>query len=268
MKRRNLVRWGGILICLGIIGFSGWKLYGILTEYSAGEQNYQNMIESYQIKTEVGTNGDDPEKQEERPLLSVDRKDREQVPVIDFEALKRDCPDVVGWLYCADTPINYPVVQSEDNAYYLHRLPDGTDNQGGTLFVDFRNAADFSDWNTIIYGHNMKNGSMFGALPEYLEPDFYREHPRMYLLTDTCDYQMELIGGYVTPADSDTHTFPANETERDALAKRAAESSSFDSDVVVEQNDRLVTLSTCVYDYENARYVLVGVLRGMDGLAE
>ena len=82
----------------------------------------------------------------------------ETAPItVDFERLQEENKDIIAWLYCPDTEINYPVVQSKDNEYYLRRLLDGTWNIAGTLFMDYRNAADCSDLHTIIYGHNMKN---------------------------------------------------------------------------------------------------------------
>lgn len=84
---------------------------------------------------------------------------------------------MLAWLYCPDTVINYPVVQSDDNEYYLRRLMDGSSNTAGTLFADYRCSPDFSDPHTVIYGHNMKNDTMFGILPEYGAQEFYEPHP-------------------------------------------------------------------------------------------
>lgn len=251
-----------ILVCLLAVVFAGWKLYGIYSEYARGTETYEDLAEQYISGTEaVRKKTAAPEDN------GTDRNAETETDAsisVDFDALKKDCKDVAAWIYCPDTKINYPVVQGEDNEYYLHRLVNGEYNIGGTLFMDFRNSSDFSDWNTIIYGHNMKNGSMFAVLPDYMEQEFYEEHPVWYLLTEECDYRIELVGGYVTPADSDSYSFPQTAEEKAVLAGKAARSSSFRSDVDVRENDRLITLSTCVYDYENARYVLVGVLREAD----
>lgn len=96
--------------------------------------------------------------------------------VVDFEELWKENGDVVGWLYCPDTVINYPVVQGDDNDYYLRRLLDGSNNIAGTLFIDARNKGDFSDWNTVVYGHNMRNDTMFGTLTEYASQEYYCSH--------------------------------------------------------------------------------------------
>ena len=117
----------------------------------------------------------------------------ETAPIkVDFDLLRAQNEDVIAWIYCPDTPINYPIVQSSNNEHYLRRLLDGSYNISGTLFMDFRNSADFSDWNSIIYGHNIKNDSMFGTLPLYEEQSYFDEHPVMYLLTPEKDYKINI----------------------------------------------------------------------------
>ena len=105
------------------------------------------------------------------------------LPTVDFDALRETGPDIIGWLTLPDTAINYPVTQADDNEYYLHHLYDGTYNKTGCLFADYENQEDFSDRNTIIYGHNMRDGSMFATLNEYDEQSYFDGHPKMYLVT-------------------------------------------------------------------------------------
>ena len=167
----------------------------------------------------------------------------------------------IAWLYCPDTEINYPVVQSKDNEYYLRRLLDGTWNIAGTLFMDYRNAADCSDLHTIIYGHNMKNNTMFGSLPKYSKQEYYEEHSVLYLLTPKQNYKVKLIAGYVTPSDSKVYEFEKTKEERSGLLKTALDNSLFTSGTTVSDEDRLLTLSTCSYEYDNARFVLMGILK-------
>ena len=256
MKKGLKLLW--LTICLGVILFTGMKIYGIYSEYEVGTQTYENLAEQYvslpdtKAKQEAEHDAETPDG--EKGHVTV-------LPEVDFASLKKTCKDVVAWIYCEGTPINYPIVQGGDNDYYLYRLLDGRSNKNGTLFMDCRNHGDFSDMNTIIYGHNMKNGSMFGILPDYMDQEFYEEHPVWYLLTEEKSYRIELVGGYVTPAESETYGFPTDAAGREALFQKAARSSSFKSGVQLEENDRLITMSTCVYDYDDARYVLVGVLR-------
>lgn len=181
---------------------------------------------------------------------------------VDFDALCAENRDVVAWLYCPDTPINYPVVQASDNQYYLRRLLDGSSNTAGTLFMDYRNAEDLSDWNSVIYGHNMRNDSMFGTLEEYQDEAYFREHPGMYLLTPEQDYAIEFFAGFTTPAsDALYSTFTPDAAQAARLLETWMAHSDFESGIQPAADDRLVTLSTCSYEYDNARYVLIGILK-------
>ena len=180
---------------------------------------------------------------------------------VDFNTLFAMNQDVVAWLYCPDTPINYPVVQAADNEYYMHRLVDGRNSYPGTLFLDYRNSDDFSDWNTVIYGHNMRNNSMFGTLPEYKQKAYLESHPEIYLLTPECNYVINVVSGFVTPNDSDLYNaLRPDDEEKERLVKMCLK----DTDTALEDypaaQDRMVTLSTCSYEYNNARFVLIGIL--------
>ena len=183
---------------------------------------------------------------------------------VDFDGLRAANPDVVAWIYCPDTPINYPVVQTADNAYYLKRLLDGSKNSAGTLFMDYRNADDFSDWNSVIYGHNMKNDSMFGTLSEYAADSYFQSHPELYLLTPEQDYVISVAAGFGTPANAELYTaFCPNDEAKNRLVESWLKSSDFISDDYPTSEDRLITLSTCSYEYDNARYVLIGILKAL-----
>lgn len=186
---------------------------------------------------------------------------RQTVPLsIDFDILQSENPDIIAWIYSEGTPINYPVVQGKDNQYYLKRLTDLTYNSSGTLFMDFRNSSDFSDRNSVIYGHNMKNKSMFGSLVEYKQQDYYDEHPYLWLLTKERAYRIDLIAGFVTASDSDSYCVFETKAELDAYISRAVGRSTFSSDADTGNTDRIVTLSTCSYENNTARYVVIGKL--------
>jgi len=253
VKKGSILRAGAFLFFLALMLFAAWKLYSIYREYDESKKTYEDLANRYTETVKPG---------EKAEQSSGGEGKTDGVPVsVSFEELCAECPDVVGWLYCEGTPINYPIVQGEDNDYYMYRLLDGSYNKSGTLFMDCRNQTDFSDPNTVIYGHNMKNGSMFGTLLKYQDPAYYREHPVMYLLTPEADYEIKLISAYVTPADSAAYTIPKTRAERDAILQKAYTTSAFASGVQPLPEDRMITLSTCVYDYEDARLVVVGLLR-------
>ena len=180
---------------------------------------------------------------------------------VDFEFLLEQNDDIVAWIYSPDTPINYPVVQTADNEYYLRRLVDGSTNPYGTIFLDYRNASDFYDWNSIIYGHNMKNESMFGTLLLYKEQSYFEEHPELYLISPDRSYKIILIAGFETDAASNIYnSFNADNAQKTLLLEAWLNASDFDSKFVASENSRFITLSTCSYESDDARYVLVGVL--------
>ena len=177
--------------------------------------------------------------------------------------MKSKNKDIVAWIYSEGTPINYPIAQTVNNDYYLRRLIDGTYNQAGTIFMDYKNSNDFSDFNTIIYGHNMKNNSMFGTLTNYKNQDYYNEHKEMFLYTENKKFKIEIFAGFVTSSESDIYVYPKTSSTNKKLIDNALEKSTFSSKVEVSNEDKIITLSTCDYDFENARYVLLGVLKEM-----
>lgn len=183
-------------------------------------------------------------------------------PEVDFTALAAVNPDVTAWLYGPDTGISYPVVQGTDNDYYLDHLLDGTANSAGCLFVDTSCRPDFSGRNTVIYGHRMKNGTMFAALGNYQEQVYYDAHPVFLLVTPEGRYVVELFSGYVADtAESAWMLDFSDEQAYLAWLEEVGEKSAFSSKVSPRAEDRVVTLSTCSYEFENARFVLHGVLR-------
>ena len=242
-----------IILFAGIFLFSAYKLWGILREYKAGENVYDN------VTNEVATIKES--KTEVSGTMTVVERENELPIEIDFEALCAQYPDVVGWIYSPDTVINYPVVQGDDNDYYLDHLVNGDYNGSGSIFLDMRNLPDLSDQNSILYGHHMKNGSMFRSIVEYESQEYYEEHPTLYFLTPEKNYRVEVFAGYVTPSTSDTYTFNfAGEEEFAAYLEDAISRSDFDAKAEVTAEDKILTLSTCTYAYDEARYVLQGKL--------
>lgn len=191
---------------------------------------------------------------------------RELPPLrVDFAALRAVNEDVVGWIYCEGTAISYPLVRGADNDYYLHRSYDRSRNAAGSIFMEELNSPDFSDGNTILYGHNMRDGSMFAALQSWLEPSFYEAHPVLWLLTPEQDYRVELMAAYTTSADSESYTiFSAPCRELDDYALTAIDRSAFRPAVQPVAGARWVLLSTCAYIFDSARYVLHGMLCPVD----
>lgn len=166
--------------------------------------------------------------------------------------------DVVGWVYCPGTAIDYPVVQSHDNAEYLTKMADGTQNPHGTIFVDADNSGLFVQDNTIIYGHNMNDGSMFRDLNLWKDRDFAAEHPVIYLLTPSHTYEIALFSGFVAEPDSPVYDVFCG-TDKYQWIDTWARKSFFAAGFTPVAGDKIVTFSTCTGD--DQRFVLIGVQR-------
>ena len=243
MKQR--LRWGLAAVCLAIFLFSGAQLY----------QYWQGSRQSKDVYARLSEAVRCPE---------TDASEEEAIPwpEVDFQALREINSHVVGWITCQGTNIHYPVVQGENNDYYLTRLFDGSYNPSGSLFLDCRGAADFSDAHSIIYGHYMKNGTMFAALTGYKEQDFYQQHPQMLLITPEGRFVVELFSGYVASVeDSAWNISFKTEEEFAEWLEEITERSTFQSDILPSVQNQILTCSTCSYDFDNARFVVHGILR-------
>ena len=241
-----------ILISLCFFVFFAYKIYSYKQEENKQKQLNNNIIQ-LAVKN-IETDNQKENNNLEGNMLPIE---------IDFKSLKNTNKDIIAWIYSEGTPINYPIVQSTDNDYYLRRLINGTYNQAGTIFLDCRNSSNFEDYNSIIYGHNMKNDSMFGTISNYKDQEYFDLHREMFLITEGKSFKIELFAGYITSSESDIYIFPKTSSSNEKLINTAIQNSTFKSNVTVNKEDRIITLSTCSYNFENARYILLGVLKEM-----
>ena len=164
---------------------------------------------------------------------------------VNFDAINHKYQGLVGWLYGQDEIIHNPVMQWQDNDFFLTRLPNGATNTAGSLFMDYRDPADLSGWNHIIYGHNMQNGSMFGFLHDYRRSGFFEENPYLFYFTQGSTYRLELFAGIHTKNDSFVYTHPKTDEDKLLYLNKAKKLSVFTSAVNVSPHDRILVLSTC-----------------------
>ena len=185
------------------------------------------------------------------------------VPFVNFEALNALFPGVVGWIRLNGTPIDYLIMQYTDNDFFLTRLPDGTSHRNGSIFLDYRNNSDFSDKSILIYGHETRAGDMFGVLKNYRNQEFYNANPYIYLYTPEKDYIIEVFAGNVVHSVRDHPPLHFNNDEEFLnYISRLKRTSVFTTDVEVSADDRIVSLVTCTYDFDDARLIIVGKLIG------
>lgn len=170
----------------------------------------------------------------------------EQMAGIDLAALRAENPDVLGWIRIPDTKIDYPLMRGDDNEYYLHHTWNRQPNTMGSIFLECRNNPNLADYNTIIYGHNMANGTMFAQLHRYAEKGFRENHPFVYILSDAGVYRYEVFSAYRAEIDSPVYALSFRQEEsRVQLVGHALENSRIDTGIVPEKTDRILTLSTC-----------------------
>ena len=239
-----------LIVAIAVFCYAAFNLYHIYTEYKKGTDEY-NQIEEMAVTERDADSGEaaGPNAQLKPPIE------------VDFDKLKSVNEDVVGWIYVDALPdISYPIVKGKDNQTYLHQTYEKNYNFAGTIFVDYENSGDFSDCNTLVYGHNMKNGSMFGHLKKFREDDrLYKQDKYFWILTPERNYRYEIISAYTTGVNSDTYTLfkgPGEEFEKYLeTIKGYSEIQTDDTDLTIK--DKIVTLSTCTGN-ESTRFVVQG----------
>ena len=259
-RRRRLSKQSVLLIFLVLIlvagvVFAGGKLMSIMLNYRRDRSAYNDLAD--QAISGLAEPNVTPDPNAEPEVVS-------EVPFeLDWSYLQGQNSEVVGWIYCEGTAINYPVVQTVDNDFYLHRGFDRQPNTSGTLFVDPKSGLGITYSNYIIYGHNMKDGSMFAAVESYLDPNFYTQHPVMYYMTPGQNYRIDLISAHIV--ESTLNNYPAyfdSDGKYADYLNTITSRSSFYTNATVSTQYQLITLSTCDYssNYNDPRCLLQGLL--------
>ena len=181
---------------------------------------------------------------------------------VDLDALQAVNPDVLGWISIPDTIISYPFLQGEDNEYYLRRTWQGEKNNAGCIFLDSEVSPDLSDFNTIIYGHRMRNETMFGPLKYYSDPAYWEDHPTIYVRDESFIRRYEIFSAYETDVTAITFGLGfSQQTHKKAFLDFSKSQSVIDTGVEVGTFDRILTLSTCPARGYDTRWIVQAVLR-------
>jgi sortase B len=265
-----------MLAALAVFVFSGYTLYGFYQEYHKGTVEYDNLESSYAVSSDEDETEDLDALEDDDALLALQQlsgreivtveEDGKEISVptmrnpIDFDELLKVNEDIVGWLRVRAIDISYPVVQAEDNDYYLHRTFEKEDNFAGCLFVNCDNSRDLTDQNTIIYGHNMKNGSMFGKLKLFREEGTFEKSKYFWMFTPDLIYQYRIFAAAVVNKTGLAYQSFYTDEAFDEWISFAFENSEIDNQgIEVTKDDRVMTLSTCTGD-DSTRFVVMGKL--------
>lgn len=175
-----------LLVLLSVIVLSaGGYLFRVWEDYHEASAGYQKLkkfiIEKPNVEKETEGRPENLEEPEEK------------LPEIDFDGLRAINKDIVAWIQIPGIGVDYPVVQGKDNEHYLHYTFDGKANKAGSIFLDYRNRAEFTDSKVILYGHNMKDGSMFSNLKKYQDAGFRKEQGRVVLYLPDKVLECEIV---------------------------------------------------------------------------
>lgn len=216
--------------------------YDSLRQYASEEVNATETAEKVSDIKPI-----ELEEAEERKELKSN-ENREDFPEmeVDFKALREKNPDTVGWLYVGSCGISYPIVQGEDNDYYMNHTFEGTVNSSGAIIMDYRDDKYLKDWNTFIYGHNMKNGSMFGSLKKLLKDEtLYDSDPYIYIYLPGYIYRYKIFSYYKDEPDSKMYWTADTLQEYRQYIRDALSLSVRDLGVETSEENNMVTLVTC-----------------------
>lgn len=253
------IRWFRLL-CITGIAVSVVMLVVIFAEYSKDRAAYR-AAQAHAVMTPAATAVQTPLP----PETTATPIPLPTSPItVDFDAIRLEGSHVRGWLYSEGTAIHYPVTYYTNNTYYLTHDYTGTRSKGGALFFDTRVGKELVGDNLIIYGHHMKDGSMFKSLMEYQNQAYYDTHPTLYLLTLYGNFRIDVFSGRFFGSDVVDYPvwFESNRAKEAYIRSAIANSTFVPQDVEYHGEQRMISLVTCAYsDYiEDSKYVVQGWL--------
>jgi len=256
-KRRQMPAWPLLALLIALMLFAGFMLARTLISYFRNRASYDALRNIAVVQLTPGP----------RTVLRetedglVEETVQSEIPLeIDWDTLRQTNSDIIGWLYCPDTVINYPVVRTTNNETYLDTNFEGSYNAGGALFADYGSSVGFLNSHLIIYGHNMKDNSMFGTLKNYGDPSYYNKHPVFYFLTPDQSYRVELLEAATIPAELDN--YPTYFGEGESVASyigRISTNVYWFNDKADYSRYQLMTMSTCTSG-DDYRLIVQGVM--------
>lgn len=177
-----------------------------------------------------------------------------------LQNIKSEYPNMVFWLQIDNTVVDYPVMHTDNNEYYMDHLPDGSKSSLGSIFIDCRNQ--LFDRHLILYGHNIRKGDMFGSLKNYTKQEYWEAHPSFSIYTTEKEIILDIFSVHIVEANDDVYSvvFSGEEAYLDFI-ENLQSSSLYDTNIEITGNDRIVTLSTCTSADYSTRLVIHGVWR-------
>lgn len=259
-RKKHIVSNIALVIAATVFLYSAYQLVIIFMEYNKGEQEYKEILD--EVITEVPETDNQESQQPQVTPEEPEKRTEHKVLKVDFKKLQSTNPDTVAWIsFDEPAKINYPVVWANDNDKYLKSTFEGKKNASGAIFMDAVNSGDFSNANTFIYGHNMKNGSMFGQLRKYKNEAFYREYPFFYIyMPDGREVKYQIFAvGIVEDASESYRKHYMDDADYLKYLQYIQSISKYKTGVEVTAESDIVSLSTCTNVTETQRLLVHGV---------
>lgn len=241
---------------------------GYTVKLQLEKKKYEDIAKEAHVTetvTPTPTTGETTSPMPEATAAPTEEAEKPEIP-IDFASLQAENSEIYAWIQILDTAIDYPVVQRVgDDSYYLEHTIDGTEGLPGSIYTETQTSMDFSDYNTVIYGHKMKNGTMFGTLTQYADPEYMEAHPEIYIYTPDHIFTYEVFAAVTYDNRHILNSFDFSTTEGrqaylDSIQSVRNFSTHIREDVQVGTEDHILTLSTCNGN-DDQRFLLEAVLK-------
>ena len=231
---KKVLRVLAIILCLGVIAYEGFKIYQDQKEYEVADTEYEEI----RTTAVVWPESEDEAQEIEYPLLQIN-----------FKKLSEINPDFIAWVYFPALDISYPVVHENTIDEYINLTFEGKVNKAGCIFQDVVSDPEFKGMHDILFGHNMRDGSMFGRLKKLYQSseDLLEEDPYIYVYTEDYVYQYRVFGYYLTKVGSEAYKVVENDEAYDEFLQYIGYHSAYKRPSDADFTDRpgLLTLSTC-----------------------
>lgn len=229
-----------LVAAVAVFCFSGYQIFTIQAERNRSMEEYQELSQYVSVLPAEVPEENETERKEEVKLHEIPNLQ------IDFEALKAINPEITGWIYMESVGISYPIAAGKDNEYYLNHTFEGQRNGSGCIFMDYENSSDFMDYNTFVYGHNMKNGTMFGSLKHYVEKeDLIKQYPYFYIYTENGAKKYAICSYYIATPTEEIYNLVGSVEAYAEYQQLVLGKSVKDCGIEVTEQQRMVSLSTC-----------------------
>ena len=269
--RQTIRRILMVVLALVFIGSLGMLIYRT-RDYQKGKETYaeaETLVELPDL-SELPVPVVEPEATEtatgetEQPKQVYVDPYADALRNMDFTALREVNSDVLGWIMIPGTRISYPLLQGEDNQYYLKHTWKKWTSVVGAIFLECQNSPDLSDFNTIVYGHRMNNGSMFASLKNYKQQSYWAAHPCVYITDDNGSHKYEIFAAYEVSTAGTTYQLGiSSDASKQAFIDYCLGQSVIDTGITPTVYDRILTLSTCTGNGHATRWVVQAVLKGV-----